>query len=73
LLQAVDDRIYAKASASNTAIVKNAPSAGDSIDYREIYGLKPDDLIFGTFNRRQISRQIAELRRVTSDLAKMGK
>jgi len=59
-------------SGVKTIIVKNVPGAGHIIGTNTIYKSKPDGLTFGTFNRALGLTQVAGLKGVKFDLAKMG-
>ena len=56
----------------STIIVKNVPGAGHVIGANFIYAAKPDGLTFGTFNRALGLTQVAGLKGVKFDLAKMS-
>jgi len=56
----------------STIIVKNVPGAGHVIGANLIYASKPDGLTFGIFNRALGMTQLAGLKGVKFDLAKMS-
>lgn len=56
----------------STIIVKNMPGAGHIIGCNAIYLAKPDGLTFGTFNRALALAQIAKLKGIKFDQAKMS-
>lgn len=56
----------------STIIVRNVPGAGHIVGANEIYNSKPDGLVFGTFNRALAMAQVAGLRGIRFNLAKMS-
>ena len=64
-------RFMQKHLPGSTIIVKNVPGAGHIIGCNEVYHAKPDGLTFGTFNRALPLAQVAGLKGIKFDLAKM--
>jgi tripartite-type tricarboxylate transporter receptor subunit TctC len=64
-------RFMQKYLPGSTIIVKNIPGAGHIIGCNTIYNAKPDGLTFGIFNRALPLAQVAGLKGVKYDLAKM--
>ncbi len=64
-------RFMQKYLPGSTIIVKNVPGAGHIIGCNAIYRAKPNGLTFGTFNRALPLAQVAGLKGIKYDLAKM--
>jgi len=53
-------------------IVKNVPGAGHVLCVNQLYKSKPNGLTFGLFSRSLIATQVAEVKGIKFDLAKMS-